>query len=132
MKKSLIILSIIFIVNTFAIPVSIFADDQIETIVLDKEPKEKDPNGKPGNNPDGNRMPPRPILCSISIEYGIECEVTPEDILSYEIWSEDSTVCIATFADETDFVQQLFALPGAYQIRFLTAYYIYIGYISIL
>lgn len=117
------------------LPLNAFAEDndpEPETIVLDKQPSGSGGDPIPSQTPDGNRIPPRPILCSISIEYGIECEVTPEDILSYEIWSEDSTVCIATFADETDFVQQLFALPGAYQIRFLTAYYIYIGYISIL
>lgn len=131
MKKPLIILSIIFIVNTFAIPISVFADDQIETIVLDKQPKEKDPNGRPGNNPDGNRMLPRPILCTISIEYGIECEIAHEDILTYEIWSEDSSICIAEFVDAAEFVSYLFSVPGSYQIRFLTDDYIYSGEISV-
>ena len=130
MKKPLIILSIIFIVNTFAIPISVFADDPIETIILDKQPKEKDPNNRPGNNPDGNRMPPRPILCTISIEHGIECEIAAEETLSYEIRTEDG-ICLASFTDESDFIQMLFSVPGNYQIRFLTDDYIYTGYIAV-
>lgn len=87
-------------------------------------------------NPDENknildRMPTRPILCSISIEDGVSFDDgSNPDIISYEIKDADNNP-IAVTGDEEDFIQTLFSLTGEYVIQFRTDEYVYYGGICI-
>ncbi len=87
-------------------------------------------------NPDENknildRMPTRPILCSISVEDGVTFDDgTNPDIISYEITDVDNNT-VAVTGDEADFIQTLFTLMGEYQILFRTDDYVYYGGICI-
>lgn len=86
-------------------------------------------------NPDENknnhhRMPPRPILCSLSIEDGVTfCDGSNPDIISYEIQDADGKP-VAVFSDGADFVQTLFSLTGQFKVRFHSDEYVYYGYVS--
>lgn len=57
--------------------------------------------------------------------------VEPGDILSYEIWDTDGEICIASYTEESDFINALFSMEGEYQIHFSTEEYSYIGYTTI-
>lgn len=80
----------------------------------------------------GDRAPGYPIEATISLGGGVEIQgLDSADILSYEVCDEEG-VCLALFADESDFTDFLFSSnPGMYMLRFLTDDYIYIGYIEI-
>lgn len=87
-------------------------------------------------NPDENknildRMPTRPILCSISIEDGVSFnDGSNPDIISYEIKDADDNT-VAVTGDEADFIQTLFSLTGEYVIQFRTDEYVYYGGVCI-
>ncbi len=79
----------------------------------------------------GDRAPGCPIEAIISLYGGVEIQgLDSTDILSYEVCDEEG-VCLASFADESDFTGFLFSNTGAYMVRFTTDDYIYIGYIEI-
>ena len=78
-----------------------------------------------------NRMPTRPILCSISFEDGVSFDDgSNRDIISYEIKDIDNNT-VAVIGDEADFIQTLFSLSGEYVIQFRTDEYVYYGSICI-
>lgn len=58
-------------------------------------------------------------------------DVDAEEIQSYEIWDADGELCIASYTEESDFINALFSLEGEYQIQFTTEDYTYIGYVTI-
>ena len=118
-------LSSIFILLAFflACPDIVYAGNPApQTVQLRKKLKQK-------NEQKGIRIPSRFIVCIISAE-GIQMDVEAEEILSYEIWDADGEVCIASYTEESDFINALFSLEGEYQIQFTTEDYVYIGYIS--
>ena len=79
----------------------------------------------------GHRTPGCPIEAIISLGGGVEIQgIDSADILSYEVCDEEG-VCLASFADESDFTGFLFSNAGAYMVRFITDDYIYIGYVEI-
>lgn len=78
----------------------------------------------------GSRIPAGIVVCTISTE-GIQMNVEPGDILSYEIWDTDGEICIASYTEESDFINALFSMEGEYQIHFSTEEYSYIGYTTI-
>lgn len=78
----------------------------------------------------GTRTPPRPIYCVIDSEEGVQTEISPEEILSYELWDQTEEFCIASFTDEASFLQYLFSYPGEFQIIIETDEYTYVGYLS--
>ena len=79
----------------------------------------------------GSRAPGYPIEATISLDGGVEIQgIDSADILSYEVCDEEG-VCLASFADESDFTGFLFSSAGAYMVRFTTDDYIYIGYVEI-
>lgn len=98
-------------------------------VTLHREPAKSD-DVKTKNDNEGNRAPSRPIFCTISAE-GIQMDVDAEDIQLYEIWDADGELCIASYTEESDFINALFSLEGEYQIQFTTEDYTYIGYVTI-
>ena len=94
--------------------------------------KREEPKKGELNNRDGNRIPPRPIICTISETDGIQIDLCNDDIYAYEVWNETAETCFASYNDETDFVQYLFSVPGTYQIKLITEEYVYTGCISTL
>lgn len=130
MKKSFILpfIPILMIIALF--PALPFAGNRTTTynVPLQKV-KNKDHNQQ--LDYDGRRCPSHPIICTIQDD-GIICDISTEDIISYEIWTNDinENVCLAYFNNDIDFSQYLFSLSGNYQIRITTEYYYFIGYIS--
>lgn len=82
-----------------------------------------------GLDREGNRIPPRPFICTISESSGIQSDINKEDISSYEIWSESYEICIASYTSEDDFIYHIFSIPGAYEIRLISDDYVFVGYI---
>ncbi len=69
------------------------------------------------------------MMCIFS-EEGIQADIAPEEIMSYELWDQTEEFCIASFTDEASFLQYLFSYPGEFQIRIETDEYTYVGYLS--
>lgn len=82
------------------------------------------------NNQKGSRKPAGLIVCTISAE-GIQMGVETGEIMSYEIWDADGDICVASFTEESDFINVLFSMEGEYQIHFSTEEYSYFGYVTI-
>ena len=118
-------LSSIFILLAFCIacPDIVYAGNPApQTVQLRKKNKQK-------SDQEGIRIPSRFIVCIISAE-GIQMDVDVEEIQSYEIWDADGELCIASYTEESDFINALFSLQGEYQIQFTTEDYTYIGYVT--
>ncbi len=82
------------------------------------------------NTENRHRIPACLIPCVISeagVAFRMDC---PPEILVYEIADTEGNV-IASFGDETSFVQTLFSLTGEYTVVFTTTEYVYRGDISI-
>ena len=79
----------------------------------------------------GERMPQRPIICSISNDSGISLPnyFDVSEISSFEIWDQNN--CIAAFGDQSDFINLIFSLNGEYQIVFRSPTYTLKGQISL-
>lgn len=121
---------LILLVTALFYPLSMSADQgrNIYVVSLIKLPKKsKDHNKDIGK--EGQRSPSRPMMCIFS-EEGIQADIAPEEILSYELWDQTEEFCIASFTDEASFLQYLFSYPGEFQIRIETDEYTYVGYLS--
>lgn len=95
---------------------------QPKTVPVKKEPKKDlDPKGK--------RTPSYTLLCTISIENGVEIPgVTKEAIDSFEAY-DNAGFCLAIFSDESDFIDFFFENTEIIgQVNILTTNYIFIGY----
>lgn len=80
----------------------------------------------------GNRLPARRVMCTIGDDgVRIDGYIAEDDILSYEVWDASGEVCVASFADERDFINGLKLMYGDYQVRFAVADYLFIGYITL-
>lgn len=80
---------------------------------------------------EGRRTPPIPLICSISNTTGLSIIGCDEDIITFEIWDITSENCLASFANESDFVDYLFAQCGEFILKFETEDYLFHGYIII-
>lgn len=81
--------------------------------------------------PKGFRIPSSPKECTIDFEnHRIELS-TFEFILSYELWDEDGTYPIESFASDSEFVEILSGESGAYQLRLVGEDRVYLGYIEL-
>jgi len=129
MKRFVTFPFIMMMMFSIALPMTIMADNApSQTIPLKKKPK-KDHNQE--LNFIGNRMPSRPIFCTIS-EDGIQSGINPDEIILFEIWDPMNDVCQVSYTEEVDFIQHLFQQPGEYQIMLITDNYYFVGYISTL
>lgn len=61
-------------------------------------------------------LPGKKILCTISQDGVNIPSVTPEEIISYDVYSSEGD-CIATFTSEMDFVSFLYGISGTFEIR---------------
>lgn len=111
-----------------ACPATSFAKDKAEyTMAMTKKKKGQ----KNDLDPKGVRLPPRPIIVTISSS-GIQSDINPDEIISYEVWDIDGNTCQASFCEEHPFCQYIFNAPGEYQINMVTDDYVFVGYISTL
>lgn len=79
---------------------------------------------------EGRRIPSRPIICLITPN-GLQSSINGADIISYEVWDEADSTCLATYADEMDFVRFIYTLHGEYIVRIQTYGHSYIGVLYI-
>lgn len=79
----------------------------------------------------GNRFASIFGNCGISQDDGIEIHGLTNEILVYEIWDADGTVCLAYFTDEESFIESLFSMTGSFQLKFYFEDYILYGEISL-
>lgn len=118
------------LLNCIIFPVSVLAADNVSyTVIMQKEPNNQTGHNKQ-ESPEGRRIPPKPIYCTISPE-GISVAGLSEDIITYEVWNETSEICLASFNEEQKFLDFLFNQSGEFQITFVTENYCISGYISI-
>ncbi len=80
----------------------------------------------------GHRTPPMPIPCTVSEAEGITAAINEADIIAYEIWDAEGSVCEASYVEGADAATHLLSTPGEYQLRIVTSEYSYIGYITTL
>lgn len=78
-----------------------------------------------------NRVNFSSIDCGIGQDDGIEIHGLTNEILVYEIWDADGTVCLAYFTDEESFIESLFSMTGSFQLKFYFEDYILYGEISL-
>lgn len=76
-----------------------------------------------------HRLPSAPIECVITSD-GIcvhDSSVNLAEAISYEIWDAESEWCVASFSDESSFIESLFAMSGEFQIRIVFSDYELVG-----
>lgn len=105
-----------------------FAETTIVQVPFTKgyeERPEKDPT-----NPDGNRIPQRPIIVSMS-EEGIDIpSIEDEDILSYSVYTQEGELLYIT-SDDSQFVSFLFIQSGVFEICISTIGYNLYGWVHL-
>lgn len=91
-----------------------------------------EPTLSKGPDKGGHRTPPMPIPCTVSEAEGITAAIGEADIIAYEIWDAEGSVCEASYVEGADAATHLLSTPGEYQLRIVTSEYSYIGYITTL
>ena len=133
MKK---LIFITFLLLGLMLPINASSAPGTSTVTL---PMQKSPgNGNGNSNGEGDdedeygkRIPAARIQCTIDFENRTVTGRFSSPLLTYEVWDEDGEGCIATFADESEFVSFLYSADGdVYQLRLYSASYIYTGYLS--
>lgn len=121
-KKIVRIAQHFFLFLCIIYPFSISADDNATyNISMQKETNNTSwPNIQ--GDPEGRRIPPKPINCTISPD-GIYVSGLSEDIITYEIWNDAAEICIASFTEESEFLEFLFSQSGEFHISFITENY---------
>ena len=102
------------------------------TIPVYDPPTDEDPQKSDG--PNRHRMPPAPVFCTIDIEEGTVTSTSPrlDNIDSYEVWSADGEICLASASTAEEFTATLSTLtPGDYIIRLICSDYYYTGLITL-
>lgn len=84
-----------------------------------------------GLDEEGFRTPPMPIYCVISRTDGVNIVGLSEDIISYEIWDSSHEINLASFSNESDFLDYLLIQTGSFQLNLETENYNVFGYISL-
>lgn len=111
----------------FLFPASTLAENYIEVktrIVIDSAPI-------PTNDPDGDRIPARPIIITISMEGGVSIPgINNEDVLSYSIYDENGGL-LASFTDETEFAATILSWSGIMEIRIELPEYSLCGWLEL-
>ncbi len=124
-----LILKISILLFTILSPVTVYAEQTtmfLDKVQLDDTGRQIEPK------PNGNRLPARRVMCTIGDDgVRIDGYIAEDDILSYEVWDASGEVCVASFADERDFINGLKLMYGDYQVRFAVADYLFIGYITL-
>lgn len=130
MKRLFTISLVAMLMASILFPDSIMAGNKTSyTVAMHKQPKRQTGHNKDLDE-EGLRMPPMPISCIINKTDGVTIIGVPEDIISYEVWDTSHEINIASFSDESEFLDFLFPLIGDYKIKFETENYYIIGYIE--
>ena len=133
--KSILNLPVIIVMMLLSFPLEIIAGNtyQSYTVTLYRQPSNMNNDGKHewDIDPEGHRLPSRPIECTISQDSGVTIYDCQDEIVSYEIWDAEGNACLSLCSDESDFLNYLFTLTGDFQIRFNSSNYTYIGYLSV-
>lgn len=98
------------------------------TIPVHEPPTDELPERGDGNK--GHRMPPAPVFCTIDIEEGTVTSTSPrlDNIDSYEVWSAEGEICLASSSTAEEFTATLSTLAsGDYTIRLICPDYYYTG-----
>lgn len=126
-------IALIYIFSMSLSPVFIAAKTESPyTVILTKASDNDQPNlPHPNDDPRGNRIPPRPINCSISPDNGIDISsISLTEITSFELYDMNGD-CIGIFIDPNDFISCLFSQNSDIELRFHIDNYILHGYLSI-
>lgn len=81
------------------------------------------------DTPRGNRIPPRPIECTISTEHISISSVDESEIVLFEVYDIHEN-CIGSFMDRTEFITFLFSKHEDIEIRIYTNEYVLCGFLS--
>lgn len=101
-----------------------------QTVLLTKIKSDPTKPEKIEPDPEGRRIPPKPIICTISQNQGLEIEGDFEEIIAYQVLDSDGEIMVAAFIDEGDFIDYIFSVSDSCQIRLVTENYALIGYID--
>ena len=82
------------------------------------------------DDPVRHRSQAKKILCTISQDGVNIPSVTPEEIISYDVYSSEGD-CIASFTSEMDFVSFLYGISGTFEIRIHIEGSVFHGFISL-
>ncbi|MDE6278586.1 MAG: hypothetical protein K2M05_01295 [Paramuribaculum sp.] len=130
MKRILILPLFIAMMFMALSPAEVSAGDDSSSNDVTLKKKFKKNNGD--ENKPGGRAPARPIFCTISPTNGIYIPDFTDEIIAYEIWNDSNDSRIASFSEESAFINYLYSNPDNYCIQLLTSDYILIGYLSTL
>lgn len=127
MKRLFTISLLTMLMASILFPDSVMAGDRTSyTVSMRKQSRHNK-----GLDEEGLRTPPMPIYCVISRTDGINIAGLTEDITSYEIWDTSHEINIASFFEESDFLDYLLTQTGDFQLNFETENYNVFGYISL-
>lgn len=124
-KYSLIIFVLITLLAT---TLHVKADNEESYDVELTQSSDSDPEYV-NNDPTKKRIPVRPILGIVSRDGLYIPSISPDDILSYEIYDSNG-VCIGTFTSEYEFIQAIYSFTGLIEIRIHVDGYMLQGYIT--
>lgn len=122
-----------FIISTFISIISFFSairtsaaneSEYVFSVIKSSEPERVE------DNPNKNRIPPKPITCIISHNEVNLSLTNTENIELYEV-NDLNKQCIAAFSDEKDFIAFIFSIKGQVEIKFYIKEYVLQGYLSI-
>lgn len=124
---------VILILFTF-VAISLNSNDVVaQTIGMHYSSTEGSDDETVQNPSHGKRTPPAPIYCEIDFSSGtITGSSYLNDVVQYELWNEDETICLVVSESVNDFLELIQKQPtGLYCIRFLGDTFILTGYIDI-
>lgn len=79
----------------------------------------------------GQRIPSRKETCTIDFASKSICASLEEEILYYELWDELGCTIIVSFFNDYDMVGYMLSLTGFYQLRIVSEWTIYEGYLDL-
>jgi len=85
---------------------------------------------KVDDGPVRQRMPSRPVICTISPDRVFIPSVNSDDILSYEVYDSEGS-CMASFTSEADFIFFIYDTEGTVEIRIHVDGYVFHGFIDL-
>lgn len=82
--------------------------------------------------PEGQRKPSAPILCTIDSDSGVHLmNISNDEIVLYVIYTVDTEECVFMSNSESDFTNVLFSLRGEFRIIFRFNDYALSGFVEI-
>lgn len=133
MKKLSLITLVTAIMFMALLPITLSAETALKVYQTEvrKQPTPTIGNQNEEEDNEGQRVPSRPMACTISISSGITIYGCSDEIESYELWDAEGNNCLAVETNEMEFVNAIFSYDKDCQIRMKIADspYSYIGYV---